>query len=84
MLKTTHPVPPIQHSPGIECNFSFADLFIAAEGRTWTSDEEIVFKNLTQRQRNEWVSSLVVKAPEYVTQDKVGTGGVMYRAFWIP
>ncbi len=68
---------------GPECCFSFADLFVAAEGRIWTTEEERVFKNLTQEERNEWVSMLAARAPEFRTQDKVGTDGVMYRAFWI-
>ena len=68
---------------GPECCFSFQDLFTAAEGRIWTPEEEIVFKNLTQEERNDWVSKLAIKAPQFRTQDKVGTGGITYRAFWI-
>ena len=69
---------------GPECCFSFADLFIAAEGRGWTVEEESMFLNLTQEDRNKWVSKFLEKAPEFVSQDKVGTDGVVYRAFWIP
>ena len=68
---------------GPECCFSFADLFSAAEGRHWTPTEEKVFQNLNQEERNEWVSRLAEKAPQFKTQDKVGTDGVTYRAFWI-
>lgn len=69
---------------GPECHFSFADLFFAAKGRMWTPDEEAEFKNLTQDQRNEWVSILVSVAPQFTTQDKIGADGLTYRAFWIP
>lgn len=68
---------------GPECCFSFEDLFISAEGRPWTSEEELVFKNLNQDERNEWVSTLANKAPQFKTQDKIGDDGVTYRAFWI-
>ncbi len=68
---------------GPECCFSFADLFSAAEGRIWTHEEEKVFQNLTQQERNEWVSRLAQKAPQFKTQDKIGTDGITYRAFWI-
>ena len=69
---------------GPECCFSFADLFLAAEKRVWTSEEENGFRDLTQDERNDWVSMLAEKAPQFKTQDKVGTDGVVYRAFWIP
>jgi hypothetical protein len=68
---------------GPECLFSFRDLFVAAEGRAWTTEEEVCFKGLTQDERNEWVSGLAAKAPQFVTEDKVGTDGIVYRAFWI-
>lgn len=69
---------------GPECCFSFEDLFRAAEGRIWTIEEEIIFLGLSQTERNEWVTKLVSKAPQFVTEDKVGDDGVIYRAFWIP
>ena len=68
---------------GPECLFSFNDLFVASEGRMWTPEEEASFKSLSQDQRNEWVSKLAAKAPQFVTQDKVGTNGIVYRAFWV-
>lgn len=68
---------------GPECCFSFADLFNAAEGRTWTPDEESIFRALSQSEKNEWVSRLAAKASQFRTEDKVGTDGVTYRAFWI-
>lgn len=49
----------------------------------WTPEEEASFKSLSQDQRNEWVSKLAAKAPQFVTQDKVGTNGIVYRAFWV-
>ena len=68
---------------GPECCFSYRDLFSVAEGRIWTPEEEIVFKNLTQVERNKWVSKLVTKAPQFQTKEKVGDDGVTYLAFWI-
>jgi hypothetical protein len=68
---------------GPECYFSFEDLFVAAEGRTWTPEEQTTFKYLTQDQKNEWVSALAAKAPQFKTQNRVGSDGVVYRAFWI-
>lgn len=69
---------------GPECQFSFADLFLAAEGRMWTPEEEATFVALTQPQKNEWVSKLVAKAPGFVTADRLGTDGISYRVFWKP
>ncbi len=69
---------------GPECCFSFEDLFIAAEGRRWTTDEALEFKQLSQDQKNERVTDLVNKAPQFITADRFGTDGVLYRAFWIP
>lgn len=71
------------HMLGPECCFSFADLFTAAEGRMWTEQEENVFKNLSQSERNDWVSRLAEMAPQFKTQDKVGSDGLIYRAFWV-
>ena len=68
---------------GPECCFSFQDLFTAAEGRMWTPEEEAKFKSLTQDQRNDWVTQLAAKAPQFRTQDKIGDDGIVYRAFWI-
>jgi hypothetical protein len=49
----------------------------------WTKGEEETFTNLTQDERNEWVSKLVAKAPQFQTKDKVGDDGVTYRAFCV-
>jgi hypothetical protein len=57
---------------------------VAAEGRIWTIEEEIELISLSQEERNEWVTKLVAKAPQFITQDKIGDDGVIYRAFWIP
>ena len=68
---------------GPECDFSFADLFEAAYGRQWTDQEELRFQRLSQLDRNEWVTKLAALAPQFTTQDKVGTDGIVYRAFWV-
>lgn len=49
----------------------------------WTEQEENVFKNLSQSERNDWVSRLAEMAPQFKTQDKVGSDGLIYRAFWV-
>ncbi|MEI8281051.1 MAG: hypothetical protein WCG75_01475 [Armatimonadota bacterium] len=69
---------------GPECCFSFADLFVATEGRMWTVDEAQDFQKLSQDQKNAWVTVLAEKAPQFVTVNRMGIDGVVYRAFWIP
>ena len=64
---------------GPEYCFSFHGLFTATEGRKWTPEEETTFRSLTQDQRNEWVSQLVAKAPEFKIQDKIEIGRASCR-----
>jgi len=66
---------------GPECAFSFEDLFRAAYGRGWSENEKAQVYGMTQADRNEWVSQTAAKT-DFKTEDRVGTDGVVYRAFW--
>ena len=64
-----------------ECAFGFEDLFQAAWGRGWTAEERDQVYAMTQSDRNEWVSGTAAKS-DFKTADRVGTDGMVYRAFW--
>jgi hypothetical protein len=68
---------------GKECAYSFADLFRFAKKREWTEEERAHFAALDQPARNEAVKVLAAEAGNEVTQDKLGTDGVVYTAFWV-
>ncbi len=69
---------------GRECQYSYADLFEAVRGRTWTDAERGAFEALTQPQRNAWVKDLAGASGGTVgTEDRVGTDGQTYTAFWL-
>ncbi len=69
---------------GRECQYSYADLFEAVRGRTWNESERLQFESLTQPQRNAWVKDLAGASGGTVgTQDRVGTDGQTYTAFWL-
>ena len=69
---------------GRECQYSYADLFEAVHGRTWTEAERGAFEVLAQPQRNAWVKDLAKAAGGRVaTEDRLGTDGEMYTAFWL-
>lgn len=65
---------------GLECNYSFADLFKAAHERTPTSDELSHFHEMSQIERNILVTAWAENAGWY-TKDKKGTDGCIYTAF---
>ncbi len=65
-----------------DCELGFADLFRMAHGRAWTEQEELIFRALGQRDRNEAVRDWARQAGGIVTEDRVGTDGVTYTAFW--
>lgn len=67
---------------GPECKIGFADLFRLAHGRDWTVDEQQEFAALDQLQTNAWVRAMAAEAGGIVTEDRVGTDGVTYTAFW--
>ncbi len=69
---------------GRECQYSYADLFEAVRGRTWNESERLQFESLTQPQRNAWVKDLAGASGGTVgTEDRVGTDGQTYTAFWL-
>jgi len=67
---------------GRECKIGFADLFRLAKDRDWTPAEEQAFQSLDQAGKNAMVVALAREAGGIVTEDRVGTDGVTYTAFW--
>lgn len=65
---------------GIECDYSFKDLYFAAFGEAPTQDEMVEFLRLDQDVRNERVKLWAEKAG-WGTDDRVGTDGPVYTAF---
>lgn len=68
---------------GRECFIGFQDLFRLAEGRAWTGAEERAFAGLSQPERNARVKALAAAAGNVRTEDRVGTDGLVYTAFWV-
>lgn len=63
------------------CAFSFDDLYQAANGRPMTKAEKEALYVFPQSKRNIIVGKWAESAG-WQFQDRVGTDGVMYRAFW--
>ena len=68
---------------GHECEMGFSDLFRLARKRAWTSDEEDAFRALDQDARNTAVRQLAQEAGCVRTEDRRGTDGLIYTAFWL-
>lgn len=68
---------------GRECRIGFAELFRLARKREWTPEEERQFQALDQEARNEAVRQLGREAGCIRTEDRRGTDGKIYTAFWI-
>jgi len=66
-----------------ECDMSFADLFNMAKKRAWTPDEERKFAALDPQSRNALVKQLAKEAGRIDTEDRLGTDGITYTAFWV-
>lgn len=64
------------------CDLGFADLFRLAKKRDWTPDEERTFQALDQAGRNAAVVMLAREAGGIRIDDRVGTDGITYTAFW--
>ena len=62
---------------------SFADLFHLAKQRPWTPDEEREFTALDAQSRNALVKQLAKEAGRIHTEDRLGTDGITYTAFWV-
>ena len=71
-----------QGAMGHECEMSFSELFRLARKRAWTSDEEDAFQALDQDARNTAVRELAREAGCVRTEDRRGTDGLLYAAFW--
>lgn len=67
---------------GHDCEMGFADLFRLAKKRTWTAEEEDRFQALGQEARNTAVRQLALEAGCVLTEDRRGTDGLIYTAFW--
>jgi len=65
------------------CTIGFADLFRLAKKRGWTAEEERAFQAMTQPQRNSEVKELAREAGGIRTEDRIGTDGLVYTAFWL-
>lgn len=68
---------------GHECRYSFDELFRLAHDREWTAEEKSAFMALDQATRNREVKRLADQAGCVQTEDRVGTDGVTYTAFWV-
>lgn len=68
---------------GRECQYSFSQLFSLAHQREWTEAERERFFALDQNARNLEVKQLAKKAGNVRTEDRLGTDGLTYTAFWV-
>ena len=68
---------------GYECEMGFADLFRLARKRIWTAEEKDAFQALDQDARNTAVRQLAQEAGCVRTEDRRGTDGLIYTAFWL-
>lgn len=68
---------------GRECQYSFDELFRLAKGREWTAEEKCAFMALDQDTRNREVRRLADQAGCVSTEDRPGTDGKTYTAFWV-
>jgi len=68
---------------GRECDIGFADLFRLAHHRPWSDEEADRFHALDQDARNEVVREWAALARCIQTEDRLGTDGIVYTAFWI-
>jgi hypothetical protein len=66
-----------------ECNYSFADLFRMVRGRPWSDAERTAFEAMDREARNEWVRTLAAQSDGRIaTEDRRGSDGLIYAAFW--
>lgn len=66
-----------------DCCMSFRDLFVLARKREWTAAEERHFQKVSQPERNRLVRELAAEAGCVETEDRLGTDGQTYTAFWM-
>lgn len=66
---------------GINCAYSFSDLFFAAENRMPSEEELTVFAKMTQGRRNQAVKRLAEQA-DWNVEDRSGADDIIYTAFW--
>jgi hypothetical protein len=69
--------------PRSETNcMSFRDLFELAHGRPWTPGEHQQFQAASQDERNRLVKQLAAQAGGIQVEDRMGSDGRIYTAFW--
>ena len=61
----------------------FGELFTLAKGRAWTLEEERHFQSVDQDTRNQIVKQLAIEAGCVRTEDRRGSDGKTYTAFWV-
>jgi hypothetical protein len=61
---------------------SFRDLFELAHGRPWTPEEHHRFQTASQDERNRLVKQLAAQAGGIAVEDRIGSDGQTYTAFW--
>lgn len=66
---------------GLECNFSFKDLYNAALGKDMDPLEIQAFNSVSQEERNEKVK-LWADMAGWTTEERIGSDGRVYVAFW--
>jgi hypothetical protein len=62
---------------------SFADLHLRAKGRQWREEEVEAFRLMSQAEKNKWVLAMAAEADGVKTEQRIGTDGVTYIAFWV-
>lgn len=66
-----------------DCCMSFRDLHRLARKRDWTAEEAHYFQSVDQPTRNNLVKQLAHEAGCIRTEDRIGTDGQIYTAFWL-
>lgn len=65
---------------GIECAYSFDDLYKAAFGKNLTKKEKLEFQKLSQKEINSLVLNWAQKT-NWITLEKKGVDGKIYISF---
>lgn len=65
---------------GVECAYSFWDLFKSVHGRFPTKKERDVFLALSQEERNRQIEVWTAHIG-WETENRIGTDGIAYTAF---
>ncbi len=66
---------------GIECAYSFDDLYFAATSKHLSALESERFLQLSQDEKNHLVRQWANQA-KWMVEDRIGSDGLTYSAFW--